>query len=271
MRKSLTAVALLSTCSLFALDTKPWFGNVYEFEFQSAFLYQRFNQVQGASRQLSAPLNNRDYLLDLGVTVASAFDVQTELEFGQTNNIHWNFRSAALQGRYLALNDIAGDPVSLAFGLNLRGVLHHFLTDVSTPYASVFNIELTCALGKEWSSNGVWTMRTYGFGSIGQANRGYPWTRGIYVWQYNLYDQHRFTFFADSYVGFGNKQHVNVRHFNGWGKYQHQSVDLGVAYGYKIGVYGVITASYARRVYAHTYPENANTFMLAYNVPFSVI
>jgi hypothetical protein len=90
------------------------------------------------------------------------------------------------------------------------------------------------------------------------------------VWQYNLHDTHRFTLFADADVGFGNKQHVNVKRFSGWGKFQHQSIDLGLCYGYKIGVYGVLTASYAHRVFAHNFPEHVNFFTIDYNIPFSM-
>ena len=168
------------------------------------------------------------------------------------------------------LDDISGDRVSLTIGLNIRGAPHHFLTDVSTPYASEFNLELTGSIGKEWSQEGMWTMRTYGFATVGMGNRGYPWTRELFVWQYNWQDTHRVSLFAEGDFGFGNKQHVNVKHFNGWAKVQHQSIDLGFAYGYKFGVYGLLTASYAYRVFAHNFPEHVNFFTLSYCIPFSL-
>jgi hypothetical protein len=270
MKKIFLAAFLTAAIPSFTLETKPWFGDVYAFDFQSAFSYSRFNKVQGASKQLSAPLNNCDLLLDLGFTLSPAFDLQLEGEFGRTTLTNSALRSGAVQVRYQVLDDISGDPVSLVFGWSARGATHHFLKDVSTPYAAEFNTELTCSVGKEWSQQGVWTIRTYGFVAVGQGNRGYPWTRGLYVWQYNLDDTHRFTAFADADCGFGNKQHVNVKHFSGWGKFQHQSIDLGVGYGYKIGLYGVLTASYAHRVYAHNSPEHVNFFILAYTLPFSL-
>lgn len=264
------AFASLITASACALQVKPWLGDVYAFFAEGTFSYSQFNKVQGASRQLSAPENNRDIVLDWGFTPAACFDFQLEGEFGKTNHVNWALRSGALQLRYQMLDDISGDPVSLTFGLIVRGATHHFLRDVSTPYAAEFNAELTCAVGKEWSENGFWTMRTYGFAAIGQANRGMPWTRELLVWQYNLYNAHRFTVFAEGDFGFGGRQHVNVKRFSGWGKFQHQSIDLGVAYGYKISVYGVLSASYARRIFAHNFPEHMNTFMLTYCIPFSL-
>ncbi len=270
MKRIVCCTILFWTFPLASLETKPWMGPAYAFEFESAFSYSRFNKVEGASRQLSAPLNNRAILLDLTYVAGGSMDLQLETEFAKTNHVNWALRSAAVQGRMQLLDDISGDPVSLTLGVNLRGAPPHFLRDVSTPYAAEFNIELTCSVGREWSENGVWTMRTYGMAAIGQANRGYPWTRELLVWQANLREAHRFTLFADLDVGFGNKQHVNVHHFDGWGKFQHQSLDLGVGYSYKMGVYGMFTALYAYRVFAHNFPERVNFVSLAYTVPFSL-
>ncbi len=253
-----------------ALETKPWFDEVYEFHFESAFSFSRFNRVQGASRQLKSPLNNWDLLVDFGFTPSSKWDMQIEGEFGKTSRVNWALRSGAAQLRYQLLDDIAGDPLSLVLGVNIRGATHHFLRDVSTPYAAEFNAEATWAAGKEWSDNGLWTMRLYGFGTLGQANRGYPWTHQLFVFQYNLEDTHRFTLYTEGNVGFGGRQHVDVKHFNGWGKYQHQSIDLGFSYGYKLSVFGIFSFTYAHRIFAHNYPEHLNFFALSYSIPFSL-
>ncbi len=269
--KTLSVAFFALTSTACSLDTKPWFGEVYEFSFEGTYDYSRFRRVEGASRQLTSPINNQSLFADFGFTSSSSIDLQVEGELGRTTDIGWTFRSAAVQARYRVLDDIAGDPLTLTFGLIFRGAAPHMLTDVSTPYAAELNTEATCSLGKEWSSNEFWAMRTYGFASIGQANSGYPWTRELLVGQYNLNDIHRFTVFFEGYFGFGNRRRVDVKHFRGWGKYRHQSMDLGLSYGYKIGLYGVITASYAHRVFAHNYPEHVNFFTLSYHLPFSLL
>lgn len=265
-----SAAFLLLFSNSFALETKPWFGEVYEFNFQSDFSYSRFSKIEGASKQLKSPLNDFDFLFDLGFTLSESIDFQVEVEVVDTSRTSFTFSSGAMQARYRLLDDISGDPVSLVFGLNLRGVTHRFLRDVSAPYAADFDAELICSVGREWSKNGFWTMRTYAFMALGQANQGYPWTRDLLVWQWNLNDIHRLTLFAEVDVGFGGRQHVDVNRFSGWGKFQHQSIDLGLAYGYKIGFYGVLTASYAHRVFAHNFPEHVNCFTLSYHLPFSL-
>ncbi len=269
-RYSLICLFGALTSSAYALEAKPWIGNAYEFELLTAFSYYRFHKVEGASVQLTSPLNTYVLLVDLGFAPSPVIDFQLEGEFAQSHPNNWAMRSTALQARYQMLDDISGDPVSLTVGLNVRAAPHHLLTNVSTPYASELNFELTGSVGKEWSQDGCWNMRAYGMAAIGQANRGYPWMRDLFVWQYNLQDTHRFTVFAESNFGFGGKQHVNVKHFNGWAKVQHQSIDIGLAYGYKMGVYGLLTAAYAYRLFAHNYPQRVNFFMISYCLPFSL-
>jgi hypothetical protein len=260
---------LILACPVCALDTKPWLNDVYEFEFQSAFTYSHYRKVQGASVQLKHPSNDKDILLDLGFVPSQSVDMQAEMEFAQTPRENWGTRSGALQVRYQWLDDIAGDPVSFVTGLTIRGVTGRSLRDVSTPYASNANFELTFSMGKEWSDGEFWTMRTYGMAAIGMANRSYPWTRELFVWQRNWANRHRLTLFAEGDFGFGGKQHVDVRHFHGWGKVQHQSIDLGVGYGYHTQLWGTFTASYAYRVFAHNFPERVSFLMMAYTIPFS--
>jgi hypothetical protein len=261
---------LCLTCPSFALETMPWLGNQYEFDFSSAFTYSRYHKVEGASVQLKNPSNDYDLLLDLGFTPYSLFDVRTEIEFAKTPRQSSNWRSVALQARYQWLDDISGDPLSLTTGFNVRAVPHHSLRDVSCPYASYANYELTVSAGKEWSKEAMWTMRTYGYASLGIANHGFPWIQELFVWQFNWQDTHELSLFTVGNFGFGNKHHVNVRHFNGWGKFQHQSIDLGIGYGYQFSFYGTLAVSYAYRLFAHNFPERVNFFTLAYSIPFSL-
>ena len=264
--------SLFLTCPIFAcaLQTKPWLGNKYEFDFESTFIYSRYNKVQGASKQLKSPSNDYDLFFDMGWTPYTSFDMRAEIELAETPRQSFNWRSVAFQARYQWLDDISGDPVSVTTGFNFRAVPHHSLRDVSCPYASYANYELTASVGKEWSKGADWAMRTYGYATIGIANHGLPWTKELATWQFNWQDRHVFSLFATGDFGFGHKHHVNVRHFNGWGNYLHQSIDLGIAYRYCFDIWGTLTASYAYRVFAHNFPERVNFFTLAYFLPFSL-
>ncbi len=261
---------LALTAPAFSLETMPWLGDQYEFDLESSFTYSRYRKVQGASKQIKGPSNDYDLLFDLGYTVYPDLDARIELELAETPRQPFNWRSAAFQIRYQWLDDIAGDPLSVTTGFNFRGVPHHALRDVSCPYASYANFELTVALGKEWSKGQMWTMRTYGWASMGIASRGLPWSQQLAMYQINVDDVHEFSFFAFGDLGFGGKQHVDVHRFNGWGEFQHQSIDLGAAYGYEFTIWGKLTATYAYRVFAHNFPERVNFFTLNYTLPFSL-
>ena len=252
------------------LETKPWLGTVWEFDFSAAYTYSRFSRVDGASAQLKHPFNDQLVTLDIGFTPSEMWDVRAEVEVVNTPRQSWGYRSAAVQGRVQWLDDISGDPLSLTSGLNMREVSTVSLRDISCPYHSVVDFELTTAIGKEWSKGCHWTMRTWGNVGIGMANRGYPWLSAQGVVEKNWNNHHRAILFADGYIGFGPKQHVDVNHFHGWAKYHHQSVDLGVGYQYHFDLWGDITVSYAYRVFAHTFPERVNFFTIAYQVPFSL-
>ena len=132
--------------------------------------------------------------------------MQVEVEFADTPRQSFGWRSVALQGRYLWLNDVEGDPYSLISALNVREVSGHSVRDVSSPYHYYLNFEFNSAIGKEWSKEGLWTMHTYALGAIGMANRGSPWLRGMGAWEANIQDRHRFLLDIEGYFGLGDEK-----------------------------------------------------------------
>ncbi len=262
---------LLACSSLSALDTEPWMGDAYSLIFSSDLAYERFSHVQGASVQPRTPVNNWDLTSDLTALPTSNIDVQIETDLGHVDSI-WGFRSGALQVRYWWLNDIAGEaPVSVTFGVNARGVTGRFLENVSTPYASEFNAELSCSIGKEWAQKEAWKTHLYALLAVGQGNRGSPWTRLLLSWQYAIGTMHDISLFSEGNVGWGGRQHVDASHFRGWGAYQHRSIDLGGGYGISFGVYGRLAAELSYRLFAHNFPEHLVSATLSYSIPFSVL
>jgi hypothetical protein len=262
---------LLLPLSLGALEMKPWLGEVWEFEFTPSFTYSRYNNVQDGYPPFQHPSNDHVLALDLAVAPSAHWDMALEVEFADTPRQKMGYRSAAFQARVLWTDDIIGDPVSFTTGISLRGVSRHSLNDVSCPYHSNGNLELNAALGKEWGHSYEWSVRTFGFGGVGQANRGFPWARFFAMIEGNQRDTHRFGLFSAGYFGFGNKDRVPVDHFDGYASIHHQSVDVGASYGYHFEVWGTITLAYTRRVYAKSFPENVNFFTLAYSLPFSFL
>ncbi|MDE3046793.1 MAG: hypothetical protein KGI83_00410 [Verrucomicrobiota bacterium] len=60
-----------------------------------------------------------------------------------------------------------------------------------------------------------------------------------------------------------------IDHFHGYVKIRYKSIDVGVRYGYRLGVYGTLRFAYVRRVLAKSYPQQVNSFIFSYLLPFS--
>lgn len=260
---------LVLPCAIYPFYEQPWLGNVWECDLSMDFTYSRYREIQGASKQLSAPSNDKLGTFDLRLTPSERWDVQLEVQFADTPRQSLGLRSTAAQGRIVWMNDLSGDPISWTSGLQIRKVTRHSLKDVSCPYHSYVNIELNSSVGKEWSTGPFWTTHLWGLFAIGLANHGSPWLRGLGVFEKNWDNRHRAVLFVEGYFGLGDKQHVDVDHFDGWGKFHHQSIDLGASYRYHFAIWGEIAMTYMRRVYSHTFPENVNFFTLSYTIPFS--
>jgi hypothetical protein len=267
MRCLLAALALISAE---ALETKPWLGEAYACRAGTWFSYEWFPRVQGASVQLPHSEQSRNVGLRAGMTCFPALDVELEGEWGQTNFVNWSLRSVALQMRGRLLNDLIGDPCSLVLGVTLRVAPTHLLRDVSTPYAAQGNAEVTLACGREYGDGALWTVRTYGWLALGQANRGYPWLRPLWIGEWQWRERHRLALLLSGAVGFGGQQGVDVHHFTGWAPYQYRSIDLGARYALKLGTWGALSVEYARRLFAHNYPMQSNHVIATYSMPFSV-
>ena len=265
-----TLLALLSISSLgLAIDQKPWFGDIYEFRADGGFSYSYFNEVQGAIKQPSEASNNYLTFVGMGFTPDESIDLDLDLEVVRTPRQNYSFRSGALQARYRFLNDIAGDPVSVVAGFNMRGVGSKSVKDISSPYASYLNFELTGSVGKEHTYKDSWTMRGFALTAIGVAVHGYPWARFYGNFEGKFLEAQIAGVFTEGYFGLGGKNQVNVNLFHGWGSVQHDSIDVGVFYRYTFGLWGRLSVIYSSRVFAHNYPQYEQKATLSYQIPFS--
>ncbi|OGN63434.1 MAG: hypothetical protein A3E80_04275 [Chlamydiae bacterium RIFCSPHIGHO2_12_FULL_49_9] len=260
---------LLFPFAISALEVQPWFGDVYEFHLLSLYDYSRFNRVQNGKPQLTKPFNSNVLYFGLDFSVSPQWSIDTDIQFADTTQQSFNFRSVALQARYLWLDDIVGDRVSLATGGSCRFTNTDSLRDVSCPYHANADFEANISIGKEFDVSDDWRFRVWGYGAVGHANRGSPWVRGIASVETNIDDQHKLAIYASGINGYGGHRTVNVDHFNGYAKIRQKSIDLGFRYGYKVGVWGTVRFEYVRRVLAKSCPQNVNSFIFSYLFPFS--
>lgn len=268
MRKWIASLLLLPLLAS-ALEVQPWFGDCLEFHFLANYTYSFFDKVQHGVPQLTSTFQSNVGYLGLDFSPTPEWSIDTDIQVADTTQESFNFRSIALQARYLWLDDIIGDPISFATGANGRFTNTASLHDVSCPSHANFDFELNFSLGKEWDISDSLAWRLWGFGCVGHANRGSPWVRAILAVEANYDDQHKFALLAEGSNGYGGHRTVLVDRFNGYAKIRQKSIDLCARYGYRLGVWGTLRFEYQRRVLAKSCPSQVNAFLFSYLLPFS--
>jgi hypothetical protein len=252
------------------LEVQPWFGDVYEFHLLSSYAYGRFHKVEGAVPQLTSVFQTNVWYEGLDFSPSPEWSVDADIQLAATTKMDFNFRSGALQARYLWLDDIIGDKLSLATGFSVRLTSTSALHDVSCPSHATADFELNLAMGKELEATDWWLWRIWAYAALGHGNRGSPWVRAIAAIETNLHDRHKLALYADGVNSYGRHTRIDIDQFDGYAKIRNKSIDLGFRYGYRIGVWGTLRFEYVRRLLAKSCPSNVNTWIIGYLLPFSL-
>lgn len=260
-------------CGLFpsfasGLEKQPWFSDVYEFHLLTSYTYSDYHKI---NRETIPNTGSKDHDFDFSIETSPApqWSVDGEVSFVDTSRQSFSFRSLALQGRYLWLDDVIGDPLSLATGVSARFTSRRSLRDVSCPYHGSGEFLLHVAFGKEFDPNRYFRYRFWGYGSLGFATSGSPWFSGTASFEGKYFDEHTGALFLEGGHGYGKRTQVDPNDFFGYGRIRYKFLDVGARYGYKIGVMGTFRFEYVRRLLAGAYPEGVNFFTFAYLLPFS--
>lgn len=252
-----------------ALEKQPWFGDVYEFFLHTGYAFSWFRKVDGAEEQLKSTSLDNLWFADLEFATSPQWSFDLEGEIAQTPRQPFGPRSVAFQSRYLMYDDIIGDPFSLALGANVRYIFPIAVRDISCPYGANFDFIANISIGKEFDFRGDWRYRLWSYGSVGVANEGSPWIRGIGAFEMNCSDVHKWAFFVDALKGYGEKTVVDIDNFHGYASIRRTYLDLAVRYGYGMGVWGTLRLEYIRRIVAVRCPEKMDMLVLSWLVSFS--
>ncbi|MCB1107392.1 MAG: hypothetical protein KDK76_04775 [Chlamydiia bacterium] len=256
--------------SLFSFTVDPWLTPIAEFELRPTYSYRYYPSVDRGTNPSSYHSHDQLINLNLGVNFWPNWDFQFQTDFSHTRKLNWGGERVGAQLRYLLLDDVAGDPVSLTLGGTLFYVPTRNLRDVSSPYHSQGNLEVGASVGKEIDNVFNWVWRYWGFLGLGIANRGYPWIRPIIAAEGKFHLHHVLKIFSEGYFGFGNQNRVDIDHFDGYASVRHHSIDIGMNYTYLFEIWGALGVQYAFRLYAHSFPQYASTFTIHYRFPFSL-
>ncbi len=242
-------------------ELQPWFGNQLQYEGRCSLLYQSYSRISSADRLPSH--SSDDLFLTASVSNAPYPELSLELE---TTVAFRKFRCGGFDnfratGRWLCLDDVAGDAISLSTGATCTIALDEGLKDISSFHHGLYETEAHIAIGKERSSISDWTSRCWCVGAIGIAERGSPWLKAQAAYEYRIGGNHSLQTFIHGLAGLGTRR-LHWHDFRGYGAVQHQSIDLGIRYDYFIAFFGEMNLEYAYRAYARNFPARCNLVRL---------
>lgn len=251
-----------------ATDLKPWFGNQYEAELRFLFLYQNYFSIS-ISNQHDFKRDENDKFITLSIAYPfKRYCGEFEVVGADTRHQKHNVDCFRISARYQWLDD-AKDPFSLVTSIIVTEPQTRALKDVSSFHHGYLEGEFCISFGKQYGYPGTkeYRSRWWGIFGVGGADEGQPWFRGDAAYEYKLRGVHLFRGFLHTLWGAGHKN-LEPKHFKGYGAIKHRSVDVGGRYGFITPCMGTLYFEYARRVYAHNFPKNANLVLLEYYFPF---
>lgn len=200
----------------------------------------------------------------------SEVELQGAYTGGGGRNRLFDLEGAVAAGRWLLMNDIIGDPVSLTTGVALAYSPNKASKNSSLLRHAPFEAELHFAVGREVTSRATWSSRWWGFGACTFSSKGNPRAEGFLTWEKNFQDKHRLGFFGDYLYGLGSRKLSSIEQFDGYRSLGYRTFKGGIAYTYVMDVWGEVTAKYSRSFYEKYMPEDRERLSLQLFLPFGL-
>lgn len=252
-----------------ATDLKPWFPRYLEIQPRFTYLHQYYSKVD-TNLGTQCKISKNDFYTG---SIELAYDnICGELEttVASTGGHHLAFDDVSGTFRYLLLDDVIGDPVSLVAGVTVTQVFSPALRDINTFYHGGIEAEFHLSIGKEVTSYNTWDSRTWGVAGLGIADHGSPWVHGELAWEKNWCERQHFRIFAEGIYGLGRHSLDLCIPFHGYGSIRHQSIDVGALYKYFFWDANSLTLGYAYRVHSKNCPKNVSSIFVSYMHPFGL-
>jgi hypothetical protein len=253
-----------------AIELKPWFGPMFELQSRATLDLQLYNSIDAKFGSERLPAGNVFLDLELFTTLMQNWSLEVEAIAADTRHRSFGLDSISLTGRYLWMDDVVGDPLSLATGITLYKVFKPARHDLSVFHHGGVEGELHVAAGKEFSCEQYWMSRGWIVTGLGIGDLGAAWCRADTHWEHNCWNVHHLRLSLHSVWGLGNRSLSHLSHFHGYGFIQHYSVDTGLRYTYILEHEISLSAEYAFRVYARNCPKNVNFILFSIHYPLSL-
>lgn len=269
--RAILATILLAASTLSeATELMPWFDTNLQIEARTSYTFQTYPSLAGNRHCRHYSSDDSFLTASLYLSALEMLNLELELTAAETHKHDFGFDNFRLTARYLWLDDIIGDPVSLITGLTVTQAVHRSLHDPSSFHHGKIEAELHASLGRELTCHDTWILRWWGALGIGQADVGWPWIRGNFTTEVRVADGQWARGFIHTLWGLGHKSIHSPHSFHGYGPIRHQSIDLGAGYDYRFDIWGTLSLEYAFRVYARNFPKHANRITISYLYPFGI-
>lgn len=245
----------------------PWFPVAFEMQPELQWRCQRYERLTSEERSLEH--HSRDHFGQLYGSftwwndweVAAAYSVAST-----TTHRFLHSDQLFLRCRYLLLDDVVGDPVSLTMGVAIYQTFGWSRSDPSCFSHGAIATELQCAVGKEWGALLDWRYRSWLVATLGVGDHGSAYGRACFGSEYHADEGAQWGLAIDWLSGCGHEQ-LSLDTFSGYGSLRHRRCD-GQLYGRCPLGEGVISVGYSYCFYAKNSPVHARQFWLSYLYPF---
>lgn len=214
--RGIALLCLLATGQGIATQTEPWLGNVYEFEFRPSLMYQGYRSLSSSAHDQR--YSSDDFFLNASLCNAlPSIGLELEVLGARTRRQRGDVDQAKLTGRYVWLDDIAGDSISLVSGLSYIQAFQHSLKDVSSFHHGTSEAEMFLSIGKEYTQESDWKARWWGVLGFGAASgRGSPWVRFDISYEKCFREAHELRLMLNTLWGMGIHS-LHLHDFHGYG------------------------------------------------------
>jgi hypothetical protein len=254
-----------------ATEQAPWLGNTYEFEPKVS--YTHFYAPKIDLHHKTKHHHVRGNIEAFSLVFTPAADISTELEVSgfDTREHEFGLEKTKATVRYLWLNDVVGDPVSLTTGASFGYLPRRSFHDISLMHHGYYETELHAAVGKEFgfSEKENTYYRTYFMPLFGIAERGSPWARAEAHIEGICQDTYSMDIFVKAEKGFGNHKLRHIDHFKGYADINYRFLDTGLSFKYILQDFGSIYATGTYRLAAKYGPKEMSLIEVGLVVPFS--
>lgn len=186
-------------CLLSAIEYRPWFDRVLNFE-ASINSWAQWGEHADLYRNEAA----------VRVTPWNNLRAEVEFDLFSSNTYSYSPEALKVSGQYAFLNEAIGDPFALSSALTVMLPSSRAKREYTLFYPGSMNYELHVAAGKEcffdggW--NNIWNNRLWLDVAYGVANRQSPWWRMHSQVEWNLLEWGVASLYIKTLAGASTKQ-----------------------------------------------------------------